>query len=83
MNGSHDHWQPTRSVLLVLQLRISKLTKHSENEDRIQLSQNRTLGSMKTETLQLAMFQFVSWSAKNQNTESICGTPICAQENCI
>jgi hypothetical protein len=50
MNGSYDPRQPTRSVILVLHLGITKLIKHSENEDRIQLPQERPFGSMKTET---------------------------------
>jgi hypothetical protein len=62
MNGSHDHWQPTGSVLLVLLLGVSKLIKHSANEDRIQLPQERLLGSMKTDTFQVAMFQVLSLS---------------------
>jgi hypothetical protein len=45
-----DHWQPTRSVLLVLGLDIGKLVKHSENEERIQLPQDRPFVSMKIET---------------------------------
>jgi len=57
MYGSHDPRQPTRSVILELQLDICKLIKQSENEDRIQLPQNEHFGSVKTETFQIAMFQ--------------------------